>query len=85
MTKVCLELGWQGKQQPFELLPIVVQISDKLYFREIPEGLVLEVPIEHPTNPLFEELQYSVYCNIRNINVTLLTYHCHFLMIYFKS
>ncbi|WP_053070458.1 nitric oxide synthase oxygenase [Alkalihalobacillus pseudalcaliphilus] len=61
LTKVCLELGWQGKQQPFELLPIVVQISDKLYFREIPEGLVLEVPIEHPTNPLFEELQLKWY------------------------
>ncbi|NOU97019.1 nitric oxide synthase [Paenibacillus sp. LMG 31456] len=49
LTKACYELGWRGKETPFDVLPIVVQIEDQppKWF-EVPREYVLEVPIRHP-------------------------------------
>ncbi|RLQ93099.1 nitric oxide synthase oxygenase [Falsibacillus albus] len=61
-TKKCLELGWKGKGTNFDILPLVFQIGEKdpAYF-EIPEELILEVPITHPEFEWFEDLQLKWY------------------------
>ncbi|GGG79831.1 nitric oxide synthase oxygenase [Paenibacillus radicis (ex Gao et al. 2016)] len=62
-TEACTKLGWEGKQTPFDVLPLVIQIDDrqpKLY--ELPEGIALEVPIEHPElGEAFQALQLRWY------------------------
>ncbi|MUT67047.1 nitric oxide synthase oxygenase [Paenibacillus sp. NEAU-GSW1] len=61
-TVKCMELGWKGRQTPFDILPLVIQINDRapmLY--ELPDGLVLEVPLAHPELKNFEELQLKWY------------------------
>lgn len=49
LTKICEAFGWKGKQTPFDILPLVIQIgtnTPKIF--EIPEEYVLEVAIRHP-------------------------------------
>ncbi|WP_413375268.1 nitric oxide synthase oxygenase [Alkalihalobacillus sp. 1P02AB] len=61
-TKVCLDLGWQGTRADFQLLPIVVQIGEeKPQWLAIPEHLIVEVDIEHPTNEHVTELGLKWY------------------------
>ncbi|QAY65700.1 nitric oxide synthase oxygenase [Paenibacillus protaetiae] len=61
-TAACLKLGWQGKGTPFDVLPLVVQMDGRepRWF-ELPEGLVLEVPLVHPELPAFGELGLRWY------------------------
>lgn len=62
MTRFCSELGWSGKGSPFDVLPIVVQIGDRLpRWFDIPQEKVLEVPISHPDFPAFSDLQLKWY------------------------
>jgi nitric-oxide synthase, bacterial len=62
LTKLCMELGWQGERTPFDVLPLVVQIGERQpRFFDIPNHLVLEVPITHPEIPAFEELYLKWY------------------------
>lgn len=50
MTKVCEMLGWSGKETPFDLLPLVIQVKDDVpQLFHLPEQLIKEVPITHPT------------------------------------
>ncbi|MFE7062224.1 nitric oxide synthase oxygenase [Sutcliffiella sp. NPDC057660] len=61
-TKVCEELGWEGARSHFDILPLVVQIdggNPKLF--PIPGDIVLEVPIQHPELPQFQDLQLKWY------------------------
>ncbi|MEY8750154.1 nitric oxide synthase oxygenase [Alkalicoccobacillus gibsonii] len=61
-TKVCQELGWEGKGSSFDILPLVIQLGENppaLF--PIPEDLILEVPLTHPTNPSFEALELKWY------------------------
>lgn len=61
-TYECLKLGWTGEKTNFDILPLVIQINEqkpKLY--EIPKELILEVPIQHPEYPWFEELALKWY------------------------
>lgn len=61
-TNECLKLGWKGEGTPFDVLPLVVQMgesSPKWY--SIPPSYVLEVPLVHPDEPGFEELQLRWY------------------------
>jgi nitric-oxide synthase len=61
-TKACLELGWEAKRQPYEILPLVIQIGDRTpAWFEIPKQLILEVPIKHPEYSWFEELALQWY------------------------
>ncbi|WP_408011564.1 nitric oxide synthase oxygenase [Pseudalkalibacillus sp. A8] len=61
-TKKCIELGWRGKGTHFDVLPLVIQIQNRepKWFK-IPAGKVLEVPIKHPTEPTFEDLNIKWY------------------------
>jgi len=46
---MCIQLGWIPKYGLFDVLPLVLQANgeDPQLF-EIPQHLILEVPIEHP-------------------------------------
>jgi nitric-oxide synthase len=61
-TRICMELGWKGKDTHFDILPLVLQMENRppKWFH-IPEDLVLEVPLKHPEFDWFEELQLKWY------------------------
>ncbi|MCA1030281.1 nitric oxide synthase oxygenase [Bacillus timonensis] len=61
-TEVCEELGWRGDRTPFDLLPIIIQKNNnkpKLF--QIPNDIVLEVPISHPELDWFSSLGMKWY------------------------
>jgi len=61
-TQVCESLGWKGEGTPFDVLPLVIGPTNgtpTVY--EIPEELVLQVPLTHPTEPRFSELALRWY------------------------
>ncbi|WP_027410777.1 nitric oxide synthase oxygenase [Anoxybacteroides tepidamans] len=61
-TKACEQMGWRGARTHFDVLPLVVQLQGKKpKWVEIPEGLVLEVPIEHPEFAWFQDLGLKWY------------------------
>jgi nitric-oxide synthase len=61
-TRTCMELGWEPKYRHFDVLPIVVQTKNHTpVFYDIPEHLLVEVPIEHPDYKWFEDLQLKWY------------------------
>ena len=48
-TNACRDMGWQGAMTAFDVLPLVVEAGGQPpKFFDIPEHLVMEVPIEHP-------------------------------------
>jgi nitric-oxide synthase, bacterial len=56
-TQYCKGSGWKGKNDPFDLLPIVIQEKGKLpEWHNINPSLVLEVKIEHPDYTWFKDL-----------------------------
>lgn len=61
-TKECQKLGWTGNGGHFDVLPLVIQIDDRppKWF-EIPDELILEVPLRHPDYNWFEDLQLKWY------------------------
>ncbi|KGX87494.1 nitric oxide synthase oxygenase [Pontibacillus litoralis] len=61
-TTECQRLGWKGNDTPFDILPWVIQIgeNDPVWF-EVPQDIVLEVPIKHPNLPWFEALKLKWY------------------------
>lgn len=65
LTDVALALGWQPPQSrgAFDLLPLIVQSEPgrQPSWREIPQELVLEVPITHPDFPWFAEFGLKWY------------------------
>ncbi|MFB1083351.1 nitric oxide synthase oxygenase [Jeotgalibacillus sp. JSM ZJ347] len=62
MTEFCIQLGWEGKGSPFDILPIVIQIGEnEPYLFEIPESYIKEVQITHPENVTFNELGLKWY------------------------
>ncbi|QQE79812.1 nitric oxide synthase oxygenase [Alicyclobacillus sp. SO9] len=61
-TRVCEGLGWQGKHTPFDVLPLVIQMSgEEPVWVPIPDNLVLQVEIRHSEFPRFEELALQWY------------------------
>lgn len=56
-TKICQELGWEGERTHFDILPLIIQMpGEKPQLFNIPQDIVLEVPITHPNLPWFAEL-----------------------------
>lgn len=47
--QICMQLGWKAPKGRFDVLPLLLQANgnDPELF-EIPEDLILEVPITHP-------------------------------------
>lgn len=61
-TETCIDLGWEPRLGRFDVLPLVIQMNEnhpKLV--EIPEKLLLEVPIRHPHYKWFEDLNLKWY------------------------
>lgn len=62
LTAEAKRLGWRGKGTPFDVLPLILQLdgaAPRLF--EIPEELVLEVPITHPESPSIAKLGLRWY------------------------
>ncbi len=61
-TKICEALGWQGKNSPFDILPLVIQeLGQQPKIFEIPQDMVKEVPITHPEFDDFSKLDVKWY------------------------
>lgn len=61
-TQICEKLGWKGKGGRFDVLPWVLQANGQdpeVY--DVPEELILEVQIKHPTYKCFEEMDLKWY------------------------
>ncbi|MEO0342665.1 MAG: nitric oxide synthase oxygenase [Pseudomonadota bacterium] len=57
LTALAESLGWQGKGTQFDVLPVLIQLGDDdVAVFQIPDELILEVPIEHPEHPQLSEL-----------------------------
>jgi nitric-oxide synthase len=55
-------LGWVGAGTPFDVLPLVVETPEhgvRLY--EVPESVVLQVPLQHPEYAWFADLDLRWY------------------------
>ncbi|XP_017290210.1 nitric oxide synthase, brain isoform X3 [Kryptolebias marmoratus] len=62
LTEICMQLGWKAPKGRFDVLPLLLQANgnDPELF-EIPEDLVLEVPITHPKFEWFKDLELKWY------------------------
>ncbi len=61
-TETCINLGWEPKFGKFDVLPLIIQINeDHPKIVEIPEKLLLQVPIRHPHYKWFEDLNLKWY------------------------
>ena len=57
LTKICQRLGWSGEGTHFDILPLIIQMpGEKPQLFNIPQDVVLEVPISHPELPWLAEL-----------------------------
>ncbi|XP_017162270.1 nitric oxide synthase 1 isoform X1 [Poecilia reticulata] len=61
-TEICMQLGWKAPKGRFDVLPLLLQANgnDPELF-EIPEDLILEVPIIHPKFEWFKDLGLKWY------------------------
>ncbi|KAK5618595.1 Nitric oxide synthase, brain [Crenichthys baileyi] len=61
-TEICMQLGWKAPKGRFDVLPLLLQANgnDPELF-EIPEDLILEVPIIHPKFGWFKDLDLKWY------------------------
>ncbi len=65
-TQECINLGWTPplpeERTPFDLLPVMVETADGTrHIHKWPEGLVLQVPMEHPDSHAFSTLGLTWY------------------------
>lgn len=61
-TKLCESLGWKGKRSNFDLLPLVIKVSDgTMEWRDLKTEAIIEVPITHPEEPQIQELNLQWY------------------------
>lgn len=64
-TKQLLKWGWQppnGQKGHFDILPLVIQVDDaQPEIFDIPSDSILEVPLEHPDNENFSNLNLKWY------------------------
>ncbi|XP_061788417.1 nitric oxide synthase 1-like isoform X2 [Nerophis lumbriciformis] len=61
-TEICMQLGWKPPKGRFDHLPLLLQANgnDPELF-ELPEDLILEVPITHPKYEWFKDLDLKWY------------------------
>jgi nitric-oxide synthase len=63
-TRTAISLGWKPPSKPshFDLLPILLrdEVGQRLFF-ELPENLVKQIHIEHPTEPSISSLGLQWY------------------------
>ena len=63
LTKLAVSLGWRPpvERSQFDLLPIIIQVGEKLRYYEVPKHEVLEVQIRHPKYPFLEQMDLRWY------------------------
>lgn len=62
LTRLCQRLGWEGEGTQFDILPLVLQAGENPpQFFDIPKQLVMEVPLTHPDNPAFADMNLKWY------------------------
>ncbi|GAB7045292.1 nitric oxide synthase oxygenase [Catenuloplanes indicus] len=55
-------LGWKGEKTPFDVLPLIIEAPGHgLHMYDLPENVVLEVPLTHPDHGWFAELGLRWY------------------------
>ncbi|CAL1272101.1 unnamed protein product [Larinioides sclopetarius] len=61
-TELCQKLGWKGQCKKWDILPLVLSANghDPQVF-DLPDDLVLRVPIIHPKYPWFKDLNIEWY------------------------
>jgi nitric-oxide synthase len=54
--------GWSSQRTDFDILPLVIQVGDKTpELFEIPDDVVMEVPLSHPNYEWFSDLGLQWY------------------------
>lgn len=73
MTKWAQAHGWNSSQTSFDILPWLIQTPTNAgpSLFHIPDEVVLEVPISHPTHDWFADLGYRWYAMSSNSNMQL--------------
>jgi nitric-oxide synthase len=71
-----MKLGWQSPSEQrgrFDVLPLIVEMNGQVLCQELPEQIVLQVQLEHPTIPAFRELglQWHAVPAISNMGLTI--------------
>ena len=63
ITNLAISLGWRppAERSRFDLLPIIIQVGEKLRYYELPKDEVLEVQIRHPKYPFLEQMDLRWY------------------------
>ena len=63
ITNLAISLGWRppAERSRFDLLPIIIQVGEKLRYYELPKDEVLEVQIRHPKYPFLEQMDLQWY------------------------
>jgi nitric-oxide synthase len=62
LTDYCRSRGWSGPGTEFDVLPLVIQVGDdEPTLFELPDELVLEVPLVHPEHEWFEAFGLQWY------------------------
>lgn len=57
ITDLAVRLGWRPRGGRFDVLPLVIQMpGEHPRLFDVPQDVVLEVPIEHPDLPWFAEM-----------------------------
>ncbi|MDR7276137.1 nitric oxide synthase oxygenase [Catenuloplanes atrovinosus] len=55
-------LGWKGQKTPFDVLPLLVETPEHgMHMYDLPQNVVLEVPLTHPEFGWFAELGLRWY------------------------
>ncbi len=73
-TRAVTALGWRGKGERFDVLPLVIESDDgRPHLFDLPEHAVVEVPIGHPEYPWFAELglRWHAVPAISNMRLTI--------------
>ncbi|KAG5840417.1 hypothetical protein ANANG_G00188600 [Anguilla anguilla] len=62
LTEICMQQGWKAPRGRFDVLPLLLQANgnDPELF-ELPDDLILEVPITHPKFEWFKDLDLKWY------------------------
>ena len=57
LTEICQSMGWKGSGTSFDILPLIIKMPrqpPKLF--DLPQKIIMEVPITHPDYPWFADL-----------------------------
>jgi nitric-oxide synthase len=73
-TDAVTALGWHGKGERFDVLPIVIEsATDGPHLYDLPPHAIIEVPLTHPEHPWFAKLnlRWHAIPAISNMRLTI--------------